>query len=315
MSYNGEYIGVDNLFYALITEDGNVQQVETATVVGTISTLGNAEVVITAAGMTGSPKTIAVAVLENDTAAIVAGKIRDALALDAAVTALFTVGGLDTTVTLTKILPGVNDATLNISIDNDTCAGLTTAATSANTTDGQGYIAGTPVALAPIASIAAETENATKTRYYNNVPYYVDTSEGETKVTAVISGIDITQQAILLGKHYDSSAKRFYDAGQPNAPWVALGFRAETADGYRYFWYNKGKFAPWKEEASTKTTDIEEKTTTLEFSAVVTAYSNFAVNGAPSAIKRVIAEYPIDTTVNVANWFNTVKVPALYTGA
>lgn len=312
MSYNGEFIGVDNLFYALITEDGNVSQVETATVVGTVTGDGNASVVITAAGMTGSPKTISVAVITDDTPAIVAGKIRDALELDAAVIELFTVGGSGANVILTKTLPGTDDATLNISIDNGTCTGLTAAPTSTATTAGVGYTAGTPTALAPLASIASEVETATKTRYYDNIPYYVDTSEGETKVTCVISGIDIQTQAILLGKHYDSTDKRLYDTGQPNAPWIALGFRAQTADGFRYFWYAKGKFAPWKEEANTKTADIEEKTTTLEFSAVVTTFSGFDVDSSPSGVKRTIGEYPIDSTLNVANWFNTVKVPDLY---
>jgi hypothetical protein len=114
-------------------------QVETATVVGTVSGDGNAAVVVTVAGMTGSPKTINVAVLTDDTPAVVAGKIRTALGEDAAVIALFDVGGVDATVVLTRKIPAANDATLNISIDNGTCAGLTTAATSANTTAGVGY--------------------------------------------------------------------------------------------------------------------------------------------------------------------------------
>jgi hypothetical protein len=111
-------------------------QVETATVVGTVSTAGNASVVVTAAGMTGTPKTIPVAVALSDDASAVAGKIRAALAADTAVAAMFTVGGAAATVVLTRKIKAANDATLNVSIDNGTCAGLTTAATSANTTAG-----------------------------------------------------------------------------------------------------------------------------------------------------------------------------------
>jgi hypothetical protein len=118
----------------LVTAD--VAQVETATVVGTVTTAGNAKVTVTANGMTGSPKDISVAVAENDTASDVAGKIRTALGLDAAVTALFTVGGTSATVTLTAKTAGVQDNTLNIAITNDTCAGITQDLTSANTTDG-----------------------------------------------------------------------------------------------------------------------------------------------------------------------------------
>ena len=111
-------------------------QVETATVVGTVTLAGNAKVIVTAAGMTGSPKTYEVAVALNDTASQVAAKIIAVLAADAALTALYAVGGTGATVTLTAVAPAANDATLNIETNNDTCTGLTHEASSANTTAG-----------------------------------------------------------------------------------------------------------------------------------------------------------------------------------
>lgn len=124
-------------------------QVETGTAAGSITLTGNASVIVTAAGMTGSPKTISVAVTNGDTAATWAGKVRTALASDADVSALFSVGGSTTAISLTRLptatftVPGgtlnlyaANDATINISLDNGTCTGITTAATSANTTTG-----------------------------------------------------------------------------------------------------------------------------------------------------------------------------------
>jgi len=63
-------------FSAVLTKAGvptsGVLQVETAVVVGTITLAGNAKFTVTAAGMTGSPKDISVAVALNDTAAQVA---------------------------------------------------------------------------------------------------------------------------------------------------------------------------------------------------------------------------------------------------
>ncbi len=111
-------------------------QVETATVVGTITGSGDATVITTAAGMAGSPITTAVAVLENDTAAQVATKIRAALNLDANIAAMFAIGGTGANVVLTRFIAAANDGTLNVSIDNGTCTGLTAAPTSANTTAG-----------------------------------------------------------------------------------------------------------------------------------------------------------------------------------
>lgn len=114
-------------------------QVETATVVGTITKAGNASVVVTCTGMTGSPKTLSVAVDLDDDAEAVAAKIRAALADDDAVTAMFEVGGVEDEIVLTRLAPAANISNLNIAIDNDTCEGLTTAATSEDTTAGVAY--------------------------------------------------------------------------------------------------------------------------------------------------------------------------------
>jgi hypothetical protein len=113
-----------------------VNQVETATAAGTITASGNATVIVTGDDITGSPLTISVAVTNTDTAATWAGKVRAALNATAAITSLYTVGGASTSITLTRILDRYNDNTLNISLDNGTCTGITTAATSANTTAG-----------------------------------------------------------------------------------------------------------------------------------------------------------------------------------
>jgi hypothetical protein len=132
-SYAGAKAINDQLRAALHGKTGLIgTQVETATVVGTIVNAGNATVVVTCTGMTGSPITTNVAVLAGDTASVVAGKIRTALQAVANITAFLTVGGSGIYVTLTR-LNSASITNLNISIDNGTCTGLTTAATSANT--------------------------------------------------------------------------------------------------------------------------------------------------------------------------------------
>lgn len=119
-------------------------QVETATAVGTISGTGNATVTVTADDMDNSPKAISVAVVSGDTAAVWAGKVRTALAADIDVAATFGVTGSGAEIILFRVpkLYGglifyvVNDATINIALDNGTCTGITPAATSDNTTEG-----------------------------------------------------------------------------------------------------------------------------------------------------------------------------------
>lgn len=112
------------------------QQVETATAAGSVSGSGNATVTITSAILPGSPLAISVAVTNGDSAATWAGKVRTALAANATVTAFYDVGGSSTTIVLTARLAAANDTTLNIALANGTSTGITTAATSTNTTSG-----------------------------------------------------------------------------------------------------------------------------------------------------------------------------------
>jgi len=127
---------------------GNAQ-VETATAAGTITTAGNATAIVTSAGMSGSPLTVTLAVALDDTATLWAAKARTALAANATVAARFSVGGTGTAITLTRLplatytVPGgtldifaANDATLNVALADATSAGITEAATSADTTAG-----------------------------------------------------------------------------------------------------------------------------------------------------------------------------------
>ena len=114
----------------------DLQQVETATAAGTITQAGNATVVVTAADVSGTPVTLSVAVALNDTATLWAAKVRTALAANAAISAEYLVSGSTTSIVLTRKVLGLHDDTLNISLDNGTCTGITTAATSVNTTAG-----------------------------------------------------------------------------------------------------------------------------------------------------------------------------------
>ena len=120
---------------ATITGAG-VNQVTTATAAGTITGSGNATIIVTGDDIVGSPLTVSVAVLNTDTASAWAQKVRTALGAVSAITSLYTVGGSTTAITLTRILDRYNDSTLNISLANGTCTGITAAPTSYSTTAG-----------------------------------------------------------------------------------------------------------------------------------------------------------------------------------
>jgi hypothetical protein len=115
-----------------------VAQVETATIVGTITLSGTMALTITAAGMTGSPLAVNVDVLNGDTATVCAAKAALVLNNTPAVGMAFVPSSSGANLILTAIgtLGGANDATLNIAFTNGTCTGLTPNPTSANTTAG-----------------------------------------------------------------------------------------------------------------------------------------------------------------------------------
>jgi autotransporter-associated beta strand protein len=112
-------------------------QVETATAAGTATADGNVAVTVTGAGITGSPLALDVAVLNGETPAGWAAKVRAALAAAPAVTALYSVGGINEQITLTRLAGANNDTTLNLALDNgNPSPGIAAAPASANTTSG-----------------------------------------------------------------------------------------------------------------------------------------------------------------------------------
>jgi phage tail sheath gpL-like len=143
----------------------DTKKVITATVVGTITTAGNATIIVTAVGLTGSPKTYSVAVTSSNTATTVAGKIITVLQADSVLTTLFTVGGTGTTITLTNKTIANNDSTENINITNGTCTGLTSSPTSVITV---GSCANKSIALTNILP-SAFTQLTIELKYTNSV--------------------------------------------------------------------------------------------------------------------------------------------------
>ena len=132
---------------ATIWVAGNAE-VETATIVAAAgcTTNGTMTLLVTSAGMAGSPLSVVVPLTTttHTTAALIAAAARTALTANATIAARFTVGGTSTAVSLTRKpltthvvstisvpVHGATDGTLNINIPGG--LGITAAASSANT--------------------------------------------------------------------------------------------------------------------------------------------------------------------------------------
>lgn len=180
------------------------------------------------------------------------------------------------------------------------------------------YTTETPESLAPTATIARETTVNTKTRYYSNAALFTDTSEGESKVTIVIPGLTVKGRASLLGKTYDDATGQMFDNGEAEPPYFALAYSVDRPDGVKEFvWLSKGKFSIPKDEAETKTGDINEKTLSIEFTAVRTI-RKFQLEpkdqennkpGKTGGVKAVMADTSDEAFTGAETWFDSVKTP------
>ena len=119
-----------------VTLDAGIQQVETAVVVVTVVTVGNANFILAADGMTGDPITTVVALANGDSADTVATKAAAAMNLDANITAMFKVVANGPNIVITRLIAAANDGTLNLEYADVTSGGLTDDATSNDTTAG-----------------------------------------------------------------------------------------------------------------------------------------------------------------------------------
>ncbi len=173
--------------------------------------------------------------------------------------------------------------------------------------DASVYIAGTPAALAPLKLAAQTPASNSKTEYFDNQPFLTMSAEGETKIKIDITALPLDVEAALLGKVYDVTNKAIYDNnGTP--PDVALGFRAKKSDGtFMLFWFLKGTFMPFPEEAATETDTPDPKGLSLEFTAVRTVHQ-FDLDGGTTtdSVKRV----KTDDQTKVATWFDAVATPS-----
>ncbi len=119
--------------------DAGTAQVETAIIAtdgAALTGSGNANVIVTLAGMPGSPITESVALSSGDTPATCARKIAAHFQFIGIVESRMTIVPDGVNVIFTLIEAVANDATFNIAYADDTCAGLTDDLTSENTTAG-----------------------------------------------------------------------------------------------------------------------------------------------------------------------------------
>ncbi|MDE4542260.1 major tail protein [Thermoanaerobacterium sp. R66] len=174
--------------------------------------------------------------------------------------------------------------------------------------DENGYVAGAPQYLAPVAEISGEAKTDSVTTYYDNKAANNYISEAATELKITVQNVSAQKMAILLGKKYDATSGRVYDSGEANPPDIALGFRFNMGqNGYRYYWFLKGTMSGGAEEASSKADKIDVKNYELTYTAVSTRHE-WTIDGESQSIKRVFADTS-DPAFDPTGWFSQVQTP------
>ncbi len=171
------------------------------------------------------------------------------------------------------------------------------------------YAAETPEYLAPSAEITFDYAETLTPRHYDNVAFFMEVDDDDTKISIILSGVPNDKAARLLGLPYDEENGILIET-TPNPPWVALSGRMDIAGGnHMFFQYLKGKFTRSTKKANTKGSGTTYNTTDLVYTAAKTIHpwqlANDRIDGA-----RGVTGATYDANFKLAdNWFKAVQKP------
>lgn len=172
--------------------------------------------------------------------------------------------------------------------------------------DSTGYTAGTPFAVAGVASLEKSTATSNAVHYYDNMPAVVIDGAGADTVTINASAIPLDVLADLTGQTYDSTRAMFVE-GDVKPQYFAIGYITEDTNGHEiYVWRLKGTFAIPASTHNTKNDGTDAAGQTLTYTGISTTHA-FTNNGGKGA-KAV----NLDATTNPiaeATFFGSVETP------
>lgn len=177
--------------------------------------------------------------------------------------------------------------------------------------DIEGYTAGTPVYLAPVASARVSTTRNTSTQYADDGVFDTFGGEGETTVEIEITNVPLETAATLTGKTFNTTNGMLIDGSGGASPEFALLFRSKKSNGkYRYVCYLKGKFSLADEEYQTLEAQPAPKLAKLTYTGMNTIFAFTTAAGKSETVKVVKADEDVTASSTlIAGWFTAVPVP------
>lgn len=172
--------------------------------------------------------------------------------------------------------------------------------------DEDGFVTGTPKALAGVAEIGRTTESSNEAHYYDNIPAVVISSTGSDEVTITASAIPFDVLADINGQYYDAATGTFVE-GERSTGYFAIGYITKTTDGTEIFvWRLKGTFSIPDTTNATEDDGTDANGQEITFTGIQTTHK---FNATGKGAKAINVDTSVNTDVSAASFFANVQTP------
>lgn len=130
----------------------------------------------------------------------------------------------------------------------------------------------TPRPFAGVRNIEKTKETASETKYYDNLPAIVLSSEGPDEIKLVCSVTDLEQDAYLEGKTYDEATGAFIDGETEQANYAIGYITKDTKGNSRYVWRYKGTLTKGAEVHITEDNGTESNGVEWTYTGIKTTH-------------------------------------------
>lgn len=178
--------------------------------------------------------------------------------------------------------------------------------------DESGYTTGAVKTLAPVAEISKSVETSSEAHYYDNKAAIIINTEGSDTVTFTIAIPDDETYALITGRTYDSTAKRFIESKRVQR-YFAVGYiLGEVGEGEdeRFVWRYKGSFNIPDETSQTENDGTDSNNLSIEFTGIYTTheFENGKGTGVAGSAKAMFIRAS-DEIATATEFFAAVATP------
>ena len=171
--------------------------------------------------------------------------------------------------------------------------------------EGQGYVTGTPFAIAGVAEISKTTDSSNEAHYYDNIPAIVVSNTSSDEVTITTSAIPSDVLAQITGQTYDAPTGTLIE-GTRQLKYFALGYITKKTNGDEmYVWRLKGTFNIPDQTNATEDDSTDANGQELVYTGISTTHKFAKTNKGEKAVVVDTAKGLADTT----DFFSSVQTP------